>query len=278
MAQNYRGESDRYGPRGRNWRDRDERGRYAREDTYWHERDDYADEEDDDFYEDARFYPPQDDLRRYRSRLARARGRSYVADAYDDDNFRPGPGYGDYEERRSRVFGERESGAAYGGPEAWSHRESDAPYGGPGGYVGVAPRRAYPRSEERGGGRYYGGGYPADVRDQTFDAVRGTGSRRGKGPRGYQRSDERIREDVSDRLTDDEIVDASDIDVKVKDCEVTLSGFVQSRRERRRAEDCAESVSGVRHVQNNVRVRPDQPRPAQGRNARAAREGGDDVH
>ena len=78
---------------------------------------------------------------------------------------------------------------------------------------------------------------------------------RGRGPRGYTRSDERIREDVSDRLTDDPYVDASDIEVTVSGCEVTLSGTVDDRRTRRRAEDVAESVSGVRHVQNNLRVR-----------------------
>lgn len=77
----------------------------------------------------------------------------------------------------------------------------------------------------------------------------------GRGPKGYRRSDERIREDVNDRLTDDWRVDASDIEVTVSSCEVTLNGTVGSREERRRAEDIAESVSGVRHVQNNLRVR-----------------------
>ena len=36
--------------------------------------------------------------------------------------------------------------------------------------------------------------------------------------------------------------------------EVTLSGSANSRDERRRAEDVAELVSGVKHVQNNLRV------------------------
>ena len=77
---------------------------------------------------------------------------------------------------------------------------------------------------------------------------------RGRGPKGYTRSDERIREDVNDRLTDDPYVDASEIEVSVSSCEVTLSGTVDSREAKRRAEDCAESVSGVKHVQNNLRV------------------------
>ena len=37
--------------------------------------------------------------------------------------------------------------------------------------------------------------------------------------------------------------------------EVTLSGTVPSKQQKRRAEDIAESVSGVHNVQNNLRVK-----------------------
>ncbi|HYG86850.1 MAG TPA: BON domain-containing protein [Azospirillum sp.] len=80
-------------------------------------------------------------------------------------------------------------------------------------------------------------------------------SHRGRGPRGYIRSDERIHEDVNERLTDDPYVDATDVEVIVSACEVTLNGHVPHRGMKRRAEDIAESVSGVTHVQNNLRVR-----------------------
>jgi hypothetical protein len=80
------------------------------------------------------------------------------------------------------------------------------------------------------------------------------GQHRGRGPKNYSRSDDRIREDACDRLTEDGFIDASDIDVQVAGAEVTLSGTVGSRDQRRRAEDCVEAVSGVRHVQNNLRV------------------------
>lgn len=82
---------------------------------------------------------------------------------------------------------------------------------------------------------------------------------RGKGPRNYTRSDERIREDVCDRLTESSTVDASDIDVQVGQGEVTLTGTVPTREQRRAAEDCAERVMGVMHVQNNVRVAQGRP-------------------
>jgi hypothetical protein len=84
---------------------------------------------------------------------------------------------------------------------------------------------------------------------------RGAIHHRGRGPRGYTRSDERIREDVSDRLADNPILDASDIEVMVSGGEVTLSGSVDSRYSKRLAEDLADEVSGVNHVQNNLRVR-----------------------
>jgi osmotically-inducible protein OsmY len=77
----------------------------------------------------------------------------------------------------------------------------------------------------------------------------------GKGPKGYVRSDERIREDVSDRLSDDDELDASDITVTVVSGEVRLEGTVLDRYSKHRAEDLADSVSGVRDVSNNLRTR-----------------------
>jgi hypothetical protein len=77
---------------------------------------------------------------------------------------------------------------------------------------------------------------------------------RGKGPKNYQRSDDRIKDDINDRLSDDWFIDASDIDVTVQNGEVTLTGSVDERSAKRRAEDVAESVSGVKHVENRIRV------------------------
>lgn len=80
------------------------------------------------------------------------------------------------------------------------------------------------------------------------------GQYRGKGPKEYRRSDNRIHEDVCDRLSDDPYVDASDVEVKVENGEVTVSGTVDNRNTRRRIEDIIDSVQGVSHVQNNLRV------------------------
>ena len=78
---------------------------------------------------------------------------------------------------------------------------------------------------------------------------------RGLGPKGYKRSDDRISDEVHQRLTDDPWLDASEIDATVANGEVTLSGNVESREAKHRAEHLIEDLSGVTHVQNNLRVR-----------------------
>ncbi|MEO6772253.1 MAG: BON domain-containing protein [Kofleriaceae bacterium] len=78
----------------------------------------------------------------------------------------------------------------------------------------------------------------------------------GKGPQGFQRSDERILERVHEALTDHEHIDATDVTVEVKDGEVVLTGTVEDRKSKRLAEDIAERVSGVKDVQNQLRLHP----------------------
>jgi osmotically-inducible protein OsmY len=140
------------------------------------------------------------------------------------------------------------------------------------------------RNYNRGGGNFGGGSYGSDYNrnrrgsgedrdwwDKTSDEVsswfgdedaerrrdmdrRRSGQHKGKGPKGYTRSDDRIKEDINDRLSDDVFVDASEIDVTVSQGEVTLTGTVSTRSEKRRAEDLAEEVSGVKNVENRLRL------------------------
>jgi hypothetical protein len=63
-----------------------------------------------------------------------------------------------------------------------------------------------------------------------------------------------IRDEIADRMTDDDYLDASELTIQVKQGEVTLIGTVTTRDQKRRAEDLAESISGVREVSNNIRV------------------------
>lgn len=77
---------------------------------------------------------------------------------------------------------------------------------------------------------------------------------RGKGPASYQRSDDRIRELICEALTEDDRIDATHVDVMVNNGEVTLSGMVDDRQMKRCAEDVVENISGVKDVQNQIRV------------------------
>jgi hypothetical protein len=98
-------------------------------------------------------------------------------------------------------------------------------------------------------------GYSRDTsRDSESITWESPGPHRGRGPQGYRRGDERIHEEVCDRLTAHGHVDASEIEVQVKDGEVTLTGTVGDRRQKREAENVAEGVSGVVDVHNQLRL------------------------
>jgi hypothetical protein len=84
----------------------------------------------------------------------------------------------------------------------------------------------------------------------------------GVGPRGYQRSDERIFEDINERLTQHGQIDASDIEVEVHNGEVTLRGAVDNRRTKRLAEDIIDDIPGVNDIYNQLRVRQTENRMA----------------
>jgi hypothetical protein len=99
----------------------------------------------------------------------------------------------------------------------------------------------------------------------------GTRSHRGRGPRGYVRSDERIADDIISRLTDAPDVDASEVLLSVEGGVVTLTGNVPARAMKHRAEDIAAEASGVRDVRNTIRV--DNGAASFGRPGEAVRSG-----
>ena len=78
---------------------------------------------------------------------------------------------------------------------------------------------------------------------------------RGKGPRNYKRPDDRIKEAVCDMLCDNADIDASNIDVEVKDGVVILSGSVTDKYTKRLTEDVASDITGVMDVENRIQVR-----------------------
>jgi hypothetical protein len=132
-------------------------------------------------------------------------------------------------------------------PDLYGQFYGDRMFGNEGG------QRLGMRDRQFGGmyesGRQWGGmqGRPWNDRDDFFF---------GRGPKGYQRSHERIREDVCESLTRNWDIDASDIDVEVKGGEVFLKGVVRDREQKRWAEFAAEGFPGVKDINNQLRVDP----------------------
>ena len=116
----------------------------------------------------------------------------------------------------------------------------------------------------RGGGTHLGSQMSESIYgpDETYQgnnlatgsSGRNSGGFSGKGPKGYERSDDRIKEQVCDFLADDDHIDASEIEVNVQKGEVTLTGTVSERFAKRHAEDLVEGIKGVRDVHNQIRV------------------------
>jgi osmotically-inducible protein OsmY len=104
-----------------------------------------------------------------------------------------------------------------------------------------------------GGRGWYEGYTDAMHREQGQQGQQGQHA--GRGPRNYKRSDSRIEEDINDRLTQHSMIDATDVEVSVQNGEVTLKGYVEDRQAKRMAEDIAESVSGVKDVNNQMKIR-----------------------
>ena len=164
-------------------------------------------------------------------------------------------------------------------------RRSDEPYysrnrerGGSGDHY--SPEWPYERSgqgrDERGGqgrdeqrlgddeqGSHYRGHYRRSAQPFSYPGGSGfmysesltvQGPYAGRGPKGYKRSDQQILEDACQRLERDGEIDASEIEVSAEDGVIVLRGTVQDRRTKRHAEECVESVYGVRDVMNELRV------------------------
>ena len=102
-------------------------------------------------------------------------------------------------------------------------------------------REPYGEGQQYGSGQQSGGGGSSQ------------GMHRGKGPKNYQRSDERMKEMLCERLHDDPAIDASEVTVNVQGGKITLEGTVDSRHTKNAIEDIAEQL-GSQDVQNNLRV------------------------
>ena len=163
-----------------------------------------------------------------------AAGEDYRERSHGQGGYNPSR-YG----QSSGSYGQHSGRGSYG--EGYYGQSGD--YGGPqGGYTGYASQGGH------GGFSQPGGGFG----QQSYSS--GRGSMMGKGPKGYTRSDERIREDVCDRLSYGSHSNAENVEVHVKQGEVTLTGTVDDRQAKRHIEDVAENVMGVKQVHNQLRI------------------------
>ena len=80
------------------------------------------------------------------------------------------------------------------------------------------------------------------------------GFRKGNGPKNYKRTDERIREDICERMWADSSLDVGDVEVHVREGVVHLDGTVRLRRMKHDIEDIAANCPGVEDVENRIRV------------------------
>jgi hypothetical protein len=151
------------------------------------------------------------------------------------------------EDQRRRVERDLVEGEAFA-------RDAGDPRWGTG---GMADEGAYRAIRDEGGERAWSrsGRVPAVRPPSSHPGWESTrGPYVGIGPRGYRRSDERIREDVCERFSEHGQLDPSDVEVAVREGEVLLSGTVSTRAQKRLAEEIADYVFGVIEVHNHLRV------------------------
>ena len=244
-ARDYGADYDR-GYSARNYRSRAYVPRYGREDSYGAQsgRDygptGYARERERDLTSEyVRAAREEEPVHSYETDYGRTTSRFYGRSGYE---------YGreDYDDRRNfggarGEHGRRDYGGRHDERESgfrnWWDRAADEILSWFGDHGAERRRHAHDSRDER---------------------ARGAGRFRGRGPKNYRRSDDRIREEINDRLTENEWLDATDVDASVNSGVVILTGSVDSRYAKRLAEDIADSVSGVINVQNSLRVASDE--------------------
>lgn len=173
-----------------------------------------------------------------------ARDRYEAQERFSQDRYGTGERHGGYGE------GDRDQGSWRGG-RAWQEgRERGSMQAD--GWTPEPDEMRWGRRQGLYGSSEYGG-YLSSQRSQADYQ-----SHVGKGPKGWQRSDERIREEVNEALARHAEIDASDLEVQVQNGEVTLTGTVTDRRAKRLAEDVAEGVFGARDVTNQIKVNKNQ--------------------
>lgn len=209
-----------------------------------------------------------DDFDRSGRGMSRSRGGYGATGGYDRDygiggnSNRSGGGFQDYGQNNDRErYGsrDRDFGNDYDSYESGSRGYGSSRDFGASGYGEAGYSGRSRTTNERGFFEKAGDEVASWFGDEEAERRRRQ-DHRGRGPSNYQRSNERLLEDACERLTHDHRLDASNINVTAENNEITLDGTVDSRSAKRRAEDCVHDISGVTHVQNNLRVNDDYDR------------------
>lgn len=160
----------------------------------------------------------------------------------------------------SNIGGMRDLRSAQGHPRSRERVRSDyylgwhEPSGDPARDGGMASTRVPPRGFGHGPTRRRGAeAAPLSCGDEAYGAALPHPNYR-RGPKGYVRSDEHVRDDVCERLYRSHRVDVSDVSVQVSSGTVSLQGSVCERRMKHDIEDIVEHCFGVRDIDNRIRV------------------------
>jgi BON domain len=179
---------------------------------------------------DRRSFGPPEDTHYYGTGSAGWGGPGFTGGAY---------AYGNGPRERSLPLEDEYSDESSVSYEQGPRQQYDQQYGQ---RFGQQPRYGQPQYGQRPSYNPYGG-YP-ETRARRF----------GGGPKGYQRSDERLREDISERLMESHYIDSSDVSVEVRGAKVVLEGTVPSRQMKHAIEDLVDVCPGVQDIDNRVRV------------------------
>jgi hypothetical protein len=76
----------------------------------------------------------------------------------------------------------------------------------------------------------------------------------GLGPKGYKRSDMRLKDEACLLMNQDPILDSTNIQIDVLNNVIYLRGIVDSRRDKKRAEVLVEDIYGIEDVQNQLKI------------------------
>lgn len=110
-------------------------------------------------------------------------------------------------------------------------------------------------SPNPGAREYYRSAWSGFGENSHSNAGGSNASGRGKAPKGYRRSDERIREEIAESVMEWSEIDASEVQIDVSNGNVTLQGTVDSRRTKNLLEEIADCVSGVEDIDNQIKVK-----------------------